>query len=310
MSQGFMWMLIVCGTIQAVLLAIMIVYFWMVFSTRRWLQTAGTVITSRVESRRTGHGSRSYSEIANTALVEYEYQVNDRSFRSDRIMIGGGKSEVELEGVLGRYPLGAKVIVYYNPADPQQAVLERAIPAARLRGCGILMLFPFGVPLVAIQIYRYSADWLIALFDSAPYAFCFGTWGLATLAYAIVLTGMAVRASAWPTTSGRIVSAGVEEISYSDGEGTLFKPNITYAYEVNGRRYKGGRMTVAFPLSSNISFVSKRTLAKYPLKTKVDVHYNPKWPAESVLHPWSARLAVPWLLAVGLIALTWALVPK
>jgi hypothetical protein len=240
-------------------------------------------------------------------LVEYEYQVNDQSFRSDRIMIGGGKSEVELEGVLNRYPLGAQVIVYYNPADPQQAVLERAIPAARLRGSAILMLLPFGVPLVAIQIYHYCFDWLIALFDAAPDAFCFVSWGLVVLAYAIVLTGMAVRASAWPTMSGRIVSSSVEEIPYSDGEGTLFKPNITYVYDVNGRRYKGGRMTVAFPFSSNISFVSKRTLGKYQVKTKVDVHYNPKWPAESVLHPWSARLAVPWLLAAGLIALAWAL---
>src|SRR5687767_11420087 len=107
MSTGFIWMLVVCGTIQGALLAIAIVYFWMVFATRRWSQTTGTVITSRVESRRAGH-SGSYTELSNTPLVEYEYQVNDQTFRGSRIMIAGGQSEVELESVLGRYPLGAK----------------------------------------------------------------------------------------------------------------------------------------------------------------------------------------------------------
>ena len=132
MSTGFMWMLIVCGTIQAAMLAILIVYLWFVFATRRWLQTTGTVITSRVVSRTTNEHGANNSDLTNTPLVEYEYQVNDQKFRSDRIRIGGGKSEVELEYVLGRYPLGAKVVVYYNPADPQQAVLERGVPAHAL----------------------------------------------------------------------------------------------------------------------------------------------------------------------------------
>ena len=103
----------------------------------------GTVITSRVVSRTTNEHGANNSDLTNTPLVEYEYQVNDQSFRGDRIMIGGGKSEVELEYVLGRYPLGAKVVVYYNPADPQQAVLERGIPAT---GFGVAASFSSSLP--------------------------------------------------------------------------------------------------------------------------------------------------------------------
>ena len=317
MSQGYFWMLIVCGTIQVAMFVAAGIYLWMVCATRHWLQADGKVITSRVVSRKLREHGATNTDVANTPLVEYEYRVNDRSFRGSRIMIGGGQSEVELEYVLGRYPLGAKVVVYYNPADPNQAVLERDIPAYRLRGCGITLLLPFGVPLVAILIYNYAVDWLTAVgavdgltafVVAAPYAACYGSVGLAILGYALVLIVMAMRASTWPTTRGRIVCAGVDRISSYDADSSdRFKPSITYVYEVNGRQYRGGRVTVAIPFSSNISWLSRRTLAKYPEGTHVDVHYNPKNPRESVLHPWSAGHAVRLLIATGLIALAWAL---
>ena len=112
-----MWMLIVCGTIQVAMLVAAGIYVWMVRATRHWLPAEGKVVTSRVVSRTTRQHSSFNTDVANTPLVEYEYQVNGKSFRGDRIMIAGGKSEVELEYVLGRYPLGAKVVVYYTVDD-------------------------------------------------------------------------------------------------------------------------------------------------------------------------------------------------
>jgi hypothetical protein len=317
MSQGYIWMLIVCGTIQFAMFVATGIYVWMVRATRHWLPADGKVIASRVVSRTSRQHSSFNTDVANTPLVEYEYQVDGKSLRCDRIMIGGGKSEVELEYVLGRYPLGAKVVVYYNPADPRQAVLERDIPAYRLRGCGITLLLPFGVPLIAILIYNYAVDWLTAVgaidwltafVAATPYAACFAGVGLAILGYALVLIVIAVRASAWPVTRGRIDSSGVDIITSMDADSTdRFKPSIMYVYEVNGRQYRGGRVTVAIPFSSNISWLSRRTLAKYPVGTHVDVHYNPKNPRESVLHPWSAGHAVRLLIAAGFLALAWAL---
>jgi hypothetical protein len=168
------------------------------------------------------------------------------------------------------------------------------------------MLLPFGVPLVAMLIYQYAAPWLSPLLAGDLYAFCFGCMGLAILAYAIVITAMSLRASAWPTTPGRITSSGEEKVNTYD-EGVTVKYCVTYDYEVNGQRYGGGRVTVAFPFSSNISWLSKRTLTRYPKRTLVNVRYNPKNPRESVLHPWTAGQVVIWLIAAGLIVLAWRL---
>jgi hypothetical protein len=312
-----MWMLIVCGTIQVAMFVAGGIYVWMVRATRHWLQADGKIITSRVVARKTREHGDSNSDLTNTPLVQYEYQVNGQTLRGDRIMIAGGMSEVELDYVLGRYPLGAKVVVYYDPADPRQAVLERAIPAYRLRGCGITLLLPFGVPLVAMLIYNYAVgwltsvgaiDWLKAFVAATPWAAGYAGLGLAILAYALVLVVMAVRASTWPVTRGRIDGAGVDTITSIDADySDRFKPFITYVYEVNGRQYRGGRVTVAIPFASRISWLSRRTLAKYPVGTQVDVHYNPKNPRESVLHPWSAGHAVRLLIAAGFLALAWAL---
>lgn len=300
-------MLIVCGTIQAALLVALIVYLWMLFATRHWLPVDGTIITSRVDSRGTDSVNGADTEITRTPFVEYDYQVNGQSFRGDRIMIGGANSESELELVLGQYPLGANVIVYYDPANPQQAVLER-FPIRRLWGCGVLMLFPFGVSLVALGIYNLAADWIIAAWTAEPWSFSFGLIGLAFLAHAIILLALSVRASTWPTTPGKIVLSHVQEFSTESPGVSRFKPSVLYVYTVNGRNYKSGRVNMMVGFSSRISHLTRQTLARYPRGTPVDVHYNPKWPAAAVLHPWSATQFGPWLVAAALFALAWMLI--
>jgi hypothetical protein len=45
MSNGVMWMLIVCGAIQVAMLVAAGIYVWMVRTTRHWLPADGKVIT-------------------------------------------------------------------------------------------------------------------------------------------------------------------------------------------------------------------------------------------------------------------------
>ena len=302
-------MLIICGLLQASLMVITLVYFWLLFATRRWIQADGLIVTSRVHSSTTGGVHGSDTEVVNMPLVEYEYRVNNQKFRSDRIMIGYGKSASELERVLNRYPLGAKVIVYYNPAAPQQAVLER-FPVARIRGCGILMLFPFGVQFLTIQIYQHSADRLSAFFDASPLAFGFAAAGLVILARTILLTGKSLRASTWPTTSGRITVAQVEDYSTDTPGVTRSKPTILYTYTVDGRNYRSGRVWMTVGFSSHITHLPTKMLAKYPVGTQVIVRYNPKWPSAAVLHIWSARQVEHWLASAALFILAWMLTAR
>jgi hypothetical protein len=61
--------------------------------------------------------------------VDYEFPVTFDKFRGNRISIGeiiDGSPEVE--AALRRYPVGANVPVYYNPANPRESVLERDLP--------------------------------------------------------------------------------------------------------------------------------------------------------------------------------------
>jgi hypothetical protein len=94
-----------------------------------WPSTTGKVIASRVESHKKSPGDSGYdfhdTEVINEPLVEYEYRANGHKYRSRRVTIGEKTSGFELEAIFARYPVGADVRVYYDPANPRTAVLER-----------------------------------------------------------------------------------------------------------------------------------------------------------------------------------------
>jgi hypothetical protein len=60
------------------------------------------------------------------ANVKYAYQVGGRDYRSTRLYVGrpvlGGSKMAQ--DILARYPTGASVSVFYNPANPAEAMLE------------------------------------------------------------------------------------------------------------------------------------------------------------------------------------------
>ena len=68
-------------------------------------------------------------QVMTVAAVEYEYSVGFDKFHGNRISIGEiTPNSPEVDAALKRYPVGAGVFVYYNPADPREAVLERELP--------------------------------------------------------------------------------------------------------------------------------------------------------------------------------------
>lgn len=58
--------------------------------------------------------------------IEYEFNVNGRYYLSNEITFSGEYSthEEETQGYIREYPIGKKVIVYYDPQDPNFSVLE------------------------------------------------------------------------------------------------------------------------------------------------------------------------------------------
>ena len=88
-----------------------------------WSSTMGTVLSSSVQTRPTG---RSHSTFP---VVVYQYEVNGKTYQSQTIKAGDQFMNIrvigEAQATVARYPIGASVMVYYNPENPAESALER-----------------------------------------------------------------------------------------------------------------------------------------------------------------------------------------
>ena len=72
--------------------------------------------------------------------VQYSYQAVGQAYEGSRIAPGPEVGGSGAGKVVARYPAGAQVMVFYNPQNPSDAVLERKAPAQWLMWF-ILILF-------------------------------------------------------------------------------------------------------------------------------------------------------------------------
>lgn len=102
-----------------------------------WSTTMGKIVSSELERRKSADnvGSTLYP------VIEYSYKVNNKTYQSNVIMAGG--YDVGGSGapkVIEKYPAGSQVIVYYNPQNPQEAVLEKKSPVIMWMWIGLAVL--------------------------------------------------------------------------------------------------------------------------------------------------------------------------
>lgn len=134
--------LITAGIIGFVLLILNGIFLGILFFMRRrmavvsqWPSTMGTVMMSTIDWR-------SSSESGSTAypVVQYSYQVNGQAYQSTKLAPGPEVGGTGAQKVVSKYPAGAQVMVFYDPQNPSDAVLERKAPAQWLLGL-ILIIF-------------------------------------------------------------------------------------------------------------------------------------------------------------------------
>lgn len=134
--------LITVGIIGFVLLILNVIFLGILFFMRRrmavvsqWPSTMGTVMMSTIDWR-------SSSESGSTAypVVQYSYQVNGQAYQSTKLAPGPEVGGTGAQKVVSKYPAGAQVMVFYDPQNPSDAVLERKAPAQWLLGL-ILIIF-------------------------------------------------------------------------------------------------------------------------------------------------------------------------
>jgi hypothetical protein len=124
-------LLLTVGIISFVLLILNAIFLGIIFFMRRkmaavsqWPSTMGTVLMSTLERRYSSDsGSTDYP------VVQYSYQVSGQTYQSTKLAPGPEVGGTGAGKVVARYPAGAQVMVFYNPENPSEAVLERKAPA-------------------------------------------------------------------------------------------------------------------------------------------------------------------------------------
>jgi hypothetical protein len=121
--------LMITGIIVFVLFLLNAIFLTIIFLIRRrmatvsqWSSTMGTVVMSRVEQRSTSEGYSDYP------VVHYSYQVSGQPYQGLKLAPGPEVGGSGAGKVVSKYPVGAQVMVFYNPQNPSEAVLERKAP--------------------------------------------------------------------------------------------------------------------------------------------------------------------------------------
>ena len=118
--------------------------------------------------------------------------------------------------------------------------------------------------------------------------------GVGITAFILSRIRKAMQSRYWPRTAGKLENADLEAVNIDlltrsrfsgahDSFQTL-KFNFAYTYQVDGKTYRGKRVTFA-DSTVRTRKAMERILDDYRHQRHVIVHYNPKNPVESVLIP-------------------------
>lgn len=141
--------------------------------------------------------------------------------------------------------------------------------------------------------------------------------GLALCGFGVWLGREGRRAASWPTTDGEVAYSEAVETPRWSGERKLERrderPDVRYRYSVEGRHYTGKGISMSTGLVPYWEDVlARRIVERYPVGSKVTVHYDPSDPRVAVLEPgasiesWLALLAGVGCLGYGILARLWS----
>jgi Protein of unknown function (DUF3592) len=91
-------------------------------ASKQWPSTDGTITASYVSTRQTDAEGAGETEVAN---VTYSYNVNGKDYHSNRVVWGGNLEGGTVRGFVAANPVGGRVTVYYEPQNPESAILLR-----------------------------------------------------------------------------------------------------------------------------------------------------------------------------------------
>ncbi len=277
---------------------------------RSWVKTRGRIRSARVVARKVKAAGNEDTEIRNFAEVTYDYDTTAGTRRGRKVRLGHDVGNAEVAETIARYPVGARVFVYYDPANPAQAVLEREAPDGMYRA---LIIFIAGC-IAFWLLAAFGSDFVVeAVANTIPAP---GNVGLALLlggfgVFAMLLAEASHREVAatakWASTWGQIDSVEVKSFRTAATMGAatrwwrFFYPLIVYSYPVGEQHYSGSRIALGGRMLASVDLFARREAASYRAGDPVQVFYDPANPAKAVLQRRSRGLGWMWIVAAVLI---------
>lgn len=123
-----------------------------------------------------------------------------------------------------------------------------------------------------------------------------GLWILRVAGAAMVLVGAIVLLGAirlrsrgrqilkWPTVTGKVISSEMASRGEAAGGSKVTaQATVRYAYRVDGKPYESERIRSAPDGNRQRPGEAEEILARYPIGSRVSVHYDPEQPATAAL---------------------------
>ena len=288
---------------------------WRSLASTKWPRVRGAVLESSTSlslsrDRQTGVKSATYQ-----ARITFGYQVGGKSYTTDTLHFGqtvgsGDSSDAELRH--RRYPVGAPVSVWYNPADPSIATVKPGVYADVfwLPGAGLA----FAVPCIVALLFFLTMETRVRAFGIAMglFAALICLVGGAMLAAGLARLWHAYASQSWPVTSGEVVyaqqDASTSVTRYDDGtseRATSYGANLVFQYEVGGTVHFANTRRFGHLDAAGKDWADE-IARRYPKGAQVKVAYCPSDPDLAVLEPGIDSEAY-WLPGAGLAVLLFGL---
>ena len=284
-----------------------------------WAAVPGKITSSRSEARQvdrssgTGRDRTVDFEIRNFATVAYEFHADGKKQRGNRISIAHDVGNYQVAEKLAKYPVGAKVTVYYDRNKPSDNVLEREMSmrafeitfliGALVAAVAVLgMLLTENVGAIVAQYVPQNGRTSGGIFVAVMAAF------MVLFANAIYQRGQATLT--WPKVEGIVASSQVDAVRsyYLRGNGIayywyVFRSRTIYDYRVNGVAYNSDRASYGAQTYAKFTLFAKREAERFTAGDTVDVYYDPNQPEHAVLVRGAPGQWVIWVVVVALFAL-------
>ncbi len=276
---------------------------------RNWTVTEGVVVASTIDQP-PAHASDDLHDA--TPMVRYRYRVAGRDFEGDRIEVGGTAMTTRALAIraIAQYPVGLRVDVHVDPADPANALLEPAQPGNIIAVA--VMAIAFGAATVVLAAHAIAGKVLYAGNGVPLFAYALPAAAIAVATFGLVsflqTRQKASASSRWPTIPGTILQSSlIEERIEERGNDdkslprlmSRYQHDLRYRYRIGTRDYVGVNTNWGWTAVYGSREPAEAAAGRYRPGQTVTVHYDPAQPANAVLEPAGAGgSAAPLVLAL------------